>query len=251
MADADDALRTVDNVYVMDDGRVLCCEDGWRGANRSYPNDAMYVYQPPVSVDVESIALASEKSGTVDVQASSVPSGVSGGELTVSLEHTDVAEITDASLPSEISLAEGPTISEDGATVSVRFADLDDEIQSGNMNVPLASLEIQGMGAGTTDLSVSLASLDDDAGNDLAVQTRSGVVIVGPPAIDGGKVPTDPDDDGKFEDLNGNGRMDYDDVTMLFEHLEDDAVTMNTRAYDFNENGKLDFDDVVALYDEV
>jgi len=47
MADVDDALRNVDNVYVMADGRVLCCEDGWRGGNRSYPNDGLYVYQPP------------------------------------------------------------------------------------------------------------------------------------------------------------------------------------------------------------
>ncbi|PSP65012.1 cell surface protein [Halobacteriales archaeon QH_8_67_36] len=46
MADVDDSLRNVDNVYTMRDGRVLCCEDGWRGGNRSYPNDAMYVYEP-------------------------------------------------------------------------------------------------------------------------------------------------------------------------------------------------------------
>jgi len=47
--DADDALRNVDNVYVMDDGRVLCCEDGFGGPARSYPNDGLYVYQPPES----------------------------------------------------------------------------------------------------------------------------------------------------------------------------------------------------------
>ena len=45
--DADDALRNVDNVYVMDDGRVLCCEDGFGGPARSYPNDGLYVYEPP------------------------------------------------------------------------------------------------------------------------------------------------------------------------------------------------------------
>jgi secreted PhoX family phosphatase len=50
MADVDDALRNVDNVYAMPDGRVLCCEDGWRGGNRSYPNDGLYVYQPPESM---------------------------------------------------------------------------------------------------------------------------------------------------------------------------------------------------------
>jgi len=46
MADVDNSLRNVDNVYAMRDGRVLLCEDGWKGGNRSYPNDALYVYEP-------------------------------------------------------------------------------------------------------------------------------------------------------------------------------------------------------------
>ncbi len=43
---ANDALRNIDNVYVMDDGRVICCEDGFGGPARSYPNDCLYVYEP-------------------------------------------------------------------------------------------------------------------------------------------------------------------------------------------------------------
>jgi secreted PhoX family phosphatase len=43
---ADDALVNVDNVYVLDDGRVLCCEDAAQ-LGRSYKNDCMYVYTPP------------------------------------------------------------------------------------------------------------------------------------------------------------------------------------------------------------
>ncbi len=44
--DANDALRNIDNVYAMDDGRVLCCEDGFAESKRSYPNDCLYVYEP-------------------------------------------------------------------------------------------------------------------------------------------------------------------------------------------------------------
>jgi secreted PhoX family phosphatase len=43
---ANSALRNVDNVYVMDDGRVLCLEDGFAESNRSYPNDCVYVFEP-------------------------------------------------------------------------------------------------------------------------------------------------------------------------------------------------------------
>jgi secreted PhoX family phosphatase len=42
---ADDALINIDNVRVMDDGRVLCCEDADQ-FGRSYSNDCLYVFDP-------------------------------------------------------------------------------------------------------------------------------------------------------------------------------------------------------------
>ena len=49
---ANDALLNIDNVYVMDDGRVLCCEDAEQ-FGRSYPNDCLYVYTPEEGEEVE------------------------------------------------------------------------------------------------------------------------------------------------------------------------------------------------------
>jgi len=42
---ADDALLNVDNVYALDDGRLLCCEDADQ-LGRSYKNDGMWLYDP-------------------------------------------------------------------------------------------------------------------------------------------------------------------------------------------------------------
>ncbi|WP_254536183.1 alkaline phosphatase PhoX [Halomarina litorea] len=42
---ANGALVNVDNLFVMNDGRVLCCEDADQ-FGRSYPNDCLYVYTP-------------------------------------------------------------------------------------------------------------------------------------------------------------------------------------------------------------
>ena len=254
MADVDDALRNVDNVYVMDDGRVLCCEDGWRGGNRSYPNDGMYVYQPPVAVDVDSAAVAYEESVEVAVTASSLPAGLSGARLSVSVSHDDVARITGASYAADVELTAGPTVSADGSTVELEIADLTDEIQPGATDVTLAEIELTGTGAGTTDLVVDVAAMDDDDGEAIEVQGRTGVLVTGPPSLGGGSggaAPTDPDGDGKYEDVNGNGRMDYDDVVLLFEELESDAVQLNVDAFDFNDNGRIDYDDAVDLYEEL
>ena len=59
--------------------------------------------------------------------------------------------------------------------------------------------------------------------------------------------PTDPDADGKYEDVNGNGRKDYADVVLFFEEMswihENGAWW-----FEFNDNGRIDFADVVWLY---
>ncbi|SFS11274.1 protein of unknown function [Halomicrobium zhouii] len=253
--DANDSLRNIDNVYAMRDGRVICCEDGFAESNRSYPNDCLYVYEPPTNVQAGSLAVAQGESGTVEITADSLPDGLSGGELTVELSNPEVATITDASYGDAFSLTVPATVEDDGSAASFRFSDVDEEIQDGATDVTLATVEVEGQSGGTTDVVPGIPALDDDDGDSVTVDARRGVVVTGPPQLGGGpggsgRPPTDPDGDGKFEDLNGNGRIDYDDVSLLFEHLESDAVQLNVDAYDFNENGEIDYDDVVELYRE-
>jgi PKD repeat protein len=67
------------------------------------------------------------------------------------------------------------------------------------------------------------------------------------------KMPTDPDNDGLYEDINGNGVIDYDDVVEFFWNM--DWVIGNKQVgilpYDFNGNGYIEYDDVVLLFGEV
>ncbi|MFB6196040.1 MAG: alkaline phosphatase PhoX [Haloplanus sp.] len=246
---SDDSLLNVDNVYVMDDGRVLCCEDADQ-LGRSYPNDCLYVYQPPVSVDVESIAVGYGRTGTATLTASSLPSGFSGARVTVSVSNPDVATITGVSFDDALGLTER-SMSDDGSSVTLQFADTQGNVQAGGTNVELASLTLRGVSTGTTDLNVEVHQMDDEAGNAIDAEARMGVFVTGPPTVAGGAAPTDPDGDGLYEDLNGNGRLDYEDIEVLFSNFDADSVTMNKAAYDFNENGQLDFDDIVDLYEEV
>lgn len=252
----DRSLINVDNVMVMDDGRVLLCEDkGTFGRERTYRNDALWVYEPPTSLHVDSVAISHGATGTADLTLSSIPDGLAGGRVTVSLAHPDVAEITGADYHDALELTAGPTISDDGSTVEFQFADLEEAIEPGSMNVTLASLELEGTGTGTTDITVDAHALDADDGVAIEPQSRPGVVVTGPPPIGGGsgsgRQPTDPDGDGTFEDVNGNGRLDYDDVVLLFDSIEDESVTLHADYYDFNDNGRIDYDDITELYDEI
>ncbi|WP_194286908.1 alkaline phosphatase PhoX [Halomicrobium sp. LC1Hm] len=249
-ADADDALRNIDNVYVMDDGRVLCCEDGFGGPARSYPNDGLYVYQPDAILDASAVAVSPEATGTVDLTMNAAPGGFAGGEFTVSLTDPEVAAISDVTFPDAIGLQK-VSIADDGSSATIRVGDIERSIQPGSLDVTLAGVEVTGSAPGTTDLAVSVEGIDDEAGVEIGVETRRGLVITGPPAAGGGAVPEDPDSDGRYEDVNGNGRVDYDDVVLLFEAIDSDAVRLNPAAYDFNDNGQIDFDDVVELYEEI
>jgi PKD repeat protein/frataxin-like iron-binding protein CyaY/DMSO/TMAO reductase YedYZ molybdopterin-dependent catalytic subunit len=65
--------------------------------------------------------------------------------------------------------------------------------------------------------------------------------------------PTDPDGDYLYEDINGNGRLDYDDVVIYYENMQwiRDQLDVGIEPYDYNGNGRIDYDDVVLLYEEV
>lgn len=62
-------------------------------------------------------------------------------------------------------------------------------------------------------------------------------------------MPRDLDGDGLYEDVNGNGRPDFADVTTLYGHLDAWApVPFLATMFDFDHNGRLDLADVVVLF---
>ncbi|MFB6163325.1 MAG: glycoside hydrolase family 9 protein [Halococcoides sp.] len=64
-------------------------------------------------------------------------------------------------------------------------------------------------------------------------------------------VPTDPDDDGQYEDLSGNGQIDFPDVNKLFQHSDTTNVRDNALFYDFESSGDINLQDVMALFQMV
>jgi PKD repeat protein len=64
-------------------------------------------------------------------------------------------------------------------------------------------------------------------------------------------VPTDPDGDGHYEDLNGNGAADFNDVVLFFTYLEWIGENEPISLFDFNGNGQVDFADITLLFEEL
>ncbi|MFB6185677.1 MAG: NosD domain-containing protein, partial [Halobacteriaceae archaeon] len=62
---------------------------------------------------------------------------------------------------------------------------------------------------------------------------------------------TDLDDDGKYEDVNGDGTVNVVDVQALFYNREMDAIQNNTEAFDYNDDGEVNVVDVQVLFNQV
>ena len=63
--------------------------------------------------------------------------------------------------------------------------------------------------------------------------------------------PTDIDADGIYEDINGNGRLDFNDLTIFFKNLAWAKTNEPIEAFDFNSNGWIDYKDVILLFNEI
>jgi PKD repeat protein len=65
------------------------------------------------------------------------------------------------------------------------------------------------------------------------------------------KVPTDPDGDGLYEDINGDGAAGFQDVIAYFENLIWIMDNEPTAAFDFNSDGIVNFGDVIELFRQI
>lgn len=69
-----------------------------------------------------------------------------------------------------------------------------------------------------------------------------------PSVVDDGTLPTDPDSDGRYEDVNGDGVVNVVDVQALFDSLGDPTVQKNPAAFDFSGDGRVGVVDVQRLF---
>lgn len=53
---------------------------------------------------------------------------------------------------------------------------------------------------------------------------------------------------GLYEDINGNARWDFQDITLFFQHLVWCEANQPVSLFDWNSNGRCDFDDVFRLW---
>ncbi|GGM76398.1 plastocyanin [Halarchaeum rubridurum] len=187
---------------------------------------------------------------TANLTLSEVPDGLSGFEANLTIANASAASFNLSETTTAFALSNATRV--DANTIRVRAVDLDNTTTAGDEDVHLASVAIDGEGAALTEVSVTDANVDAENGSAVnAVPDGADLLVEQLAPVVNDATPTDTNDDGVYDDVNGNGETDFNDVVTLYDNMNEESVTDHAEKFDWNDNGKVDFDDIVSLYNEV
>ena len=118
----------------------------------------------------------------VNVTISYLPLGLSGYNITVSIEDPSIAEIVEVALPEWASIYKIGFLS--SSSVWVKAVDLNNEIKPGDRDVTLMTLKVKAVSVGTTKILIKInylhgvPALQDDNGDPIDVTIEKGVIAV-------------------------------------------------------------------------
>jgi hypothetical protein len=187
---------------------------------------------------------------TYDLVLDSADGGVGAFTATVALDDPTAANITGVTIADDPGLSDA-TYAPDNSSVTINAA-LMNTADTGSVDI--ASVTVEGASEGSSDLTVDVSALGNEAGESYTITDQSGatVSVVALQPLGGfEKPPGDLDDDGLYEDTNGDGTFNIVDVQALFANTDDPTVENNPGKFDHNGDGEFDIVDVQALYDEL
>ncbi|PSQ10069.1 cell surface protein, partial [Halobacteriales archaeon QS_7_68_65] len=140
----------------------------------------------------------------------------------------------------------------DGADTAAQFVERTDDPRVLSVQFePQANASTNAVG-GSVDANAAIGEDTDREDGDVNQPDEAETAgEAGPgPVGDFENPPTDPDGDGLYEDVNGDGELTQADAQALYDNLDDPTVQNNVDAFDFNGDGSVTQADAQALYDE-
>lgn len=216
---------------------------------------------PPIGIEIVTVSLqprnvsvAPNSMVQIDVIADGIDSGVGSYKLQVNSTNISRAKIAAGGVENQIGGGSQVDRARNGSSVEVgAFAG--DTNDTGPASI--ATLTVAAGAPGQVNLTLAVDTLSNETGGRYTVAATSNATLtVAQPAPDvtgDGRPATDPDNDGLYEDVNGDGIMAPGDATVLFNAVfsEDPAVTENVALFDFNNDGIIAPGDATVLFNEV
>ncbi|WP_158603165.1 PKD domain-containing protein [Halorubrum sp. Atlit-26R] len=203
-----------------------------------------------VGLSPDSDLVAVGDSAEYDITVDDAEGGVGVYSMTVAVDDPSVASISGVDLASLANeeLAD-VQIAEDGSSATIEAVLVD---TSDTGSVTLGTVTVESAAEGTTGVSLDVSELGDESGNAYTVTATSGATLEASTLVVGGSESPaqDPDGDGVYEDVNGDGTVDVLDVQTLFADRDGAAAQNSPEAFDFNGDGEFSLLDIQTLFAE-
>jgi PKD repeat protein len=188
--------------------------------------------------------------------------GISGYIINLTVANPSIAEVSAVTYnPALGGLTD--TTTRPFSTGHIGWVDVNEVLQSpgGETDLRLATITIKGLSAGSTTLKTTMTMISSDTGADMIPSStiNNPTITVGGQAIstatplplqNSASRPADPDGDGLYEDLNGDGAITFSDVTLYFNNWHWIEKNEPVGLFDYNQNGAIDFGDILILNQE-
>lgn len=196
------------------------------------------------------------ESVTYEIVADGVTDGMAAMRVTVETSDPDVLAVTNGSTQFVVP-RENPSVEAPRSAEFLAFSEGD--VPS---TVTVGTVTVEGRAAGSAQLAFTHAQINTFPLNNTEqyrVTPRNLTVVVRsdgdgnlsiPPLV-GDAPPTDPDGDGLYEDVNGNGEFTIIDVANLLTEYEGPIVEQYAAAFDFSNDGRISIIDVARLLNEL
>jgi outer membrane protein assembly factor BamB len=202
---------------------------------------------PVLSFAPGDVSVAENHYTEINITVSSLPEGLSGYNFTVTIDDPAVADIVDIKYPAWANLTENSSLP--GSSVYLKTADITSQVGAGEENIVLATITVSGNEMGSASLTLDVHRFDDDNGSEIEAELAAGTLEVTMVAIPGQTAsPQDLDGDGFYEDLTGDGSFSFVDVEVFFHQMDWIEDNLLIEDFDLNGNGRIDFDDIVDMF---
>jgi len=204
---------------------------------------------------ITKVLLATNSTRTLSLLLWYTQSGLSTYNVTMGFNDTQNVTFTGVShpnwMPAPQFLFDPMSLGTD--PYNVTFAGIDFNQTKSNYNVSLACFQVKGNKSGESVLILKNYSFEDYGYNYFNLTPRyANVTIVVkdlyPIPANNTLYPKDLDGDNLYEDINGDGLANYQDVIDFFQNFFYIQSTEYWEFFDFNHNGVLDLGDTIGLF---
>ena len=188
-------------------------------------------------------------SSDVILSVSEMPTGFERASVTVRTDTDASVTETQAELVSDSQLR---VVSDGPRTTTVQAVDLAGNVGAFDDERTVARLTYDRQ-LSPDEVEIEVENLQDDNGTSVpgdrvSVEVRSGSLFDEPlPGANTDAAPGDPDRDGQYEDVDGDGNVTFNDAVVLSFVDASELNSEQVAAVDFDGDGDLDIDDAVAL----